>query len=206
LLEFEAMSPRLFSYFLLSLLLTGSAACVSKKDRLPLLKGIRTTQLKLSATRSNAPDFIVTVPEGFESEWIGEEKSIYDKFYIFNRNDTGAIQLGMAYFDITPAPRWLIPDSVEYTRSGGSIAGHDIEWREDVFDPTKQEGNTFASSNGKKLFRREMISKELIQGYNSTKGEGPLLVHAFIVGSDSLLVERLTASIETIVVTPRPNL
>jgi hypothetical protein len=51
-----------------------------------------------------------------------------------------------------------------------------------------------------------MVSKELIKGYNSVKGEGPLLVHAFVVGSDSLLVERLTASIETIIVKPRPNL
>jgi hypothetical protein len=204
--EFEVMSSRPFSWIIIWVLLVCVAGCVSKKDRSPLLKGIRTTQVTLSATRSNAPDFIVTVPEGFESEWVGEEKSDYDKFYIFNRNDTGDIQHGMAYIDIAPAPRWLIRDTADYSRSRGSIAGHDIEWREEVFDPSTEEGNAFASSTGKRLFRREMISKDLIEGYHSARGEGPLLVHAFIVGSDSLLVERLTASIESIVVKPRPNL
>jgi hypothetical protein len=179
---------------------------VTKKDRSPLLKGIKTAQVTLSATRSNAPDFIVTVPDGFETEWVGEEKSAYDKFYIFNRDDTGAVQHGMAIIDIAPSPRWLIRDTADYSRSGGSIAGHDIEWREEVVDPSTEEENAFASSTGKRLFRREMVSKELIEGYHSAKGEGPLLVHAFVVGSDSLLVERLTASIETIVVRPRPNL
>jgi hypothetical protein len=74
----------------------------------------------------------------------------------------------MAIIDIAPTPRWLIRDTSDYSRSGGSIGGHDIEWREEVVDPSTEEGNTFASSTGKRLFRREMVSKDLIKGFNST--------------------------------------
>jgi hypothetical protein len=181
---------------LVSVVLSSLSGCVSRKDRSSLLKGIATEQVTLQTVYTQFADLVLTVPEGFETERV-EEGVTYDKYYIFDRVDTGDTQHGMIVLDIKSSPNWIIKDTSEYTRSKGSIGkDEDVIWRE----------AKITTDVGKVVFQREMIQEDLLRSASSSVSDNPLFIHAFVVGSDSLLVERLTASVESIVVKPRGNL
>jgi hypothetical protein len=177
------------------LLLIIVAGCAKVKDRSVLLRGVETRQVRLELKHTKISDLSIRVPVGFMSEWT--EEAHYDKFFIYMPQDTGDVQKGMITLDITPNPPKLIPDTAKYARSIGRIGEHEVPWRE----------MTVVDDDGAKLYQREMVTKDIFTGlenYGSTSG---IVLHAFVVGSDSLLVERLTAVVETLALPPlKPNL
>lgn len=178
-----------------ALLMTGLlGACAPKKDRSALLKGIPTEKIRLEMEHTTAPDLEITVPKGFIANWAKEAR--YDKFYIYDPADTGVTQRGLLIVDLSPTPALSIPDSAKTDKSRGTIADESVTWREAVLkDETPH------------VHQREMVQKDLLGRYQSSDNAGPIILHAIIAGSDSTLVERLTASVESIKVLPaKPNL
>jgi hypothetical protein len=171
------------------------AACAKVKDRSVLLRGVAMHDVRLELKHTNITDLNIRVPAGFVSEWT--EEAHYDKFFLFEPKDTGDVQQGMVTLDITPDPAKLIPDTAKYQRSVGKMGEHEVQWRE----------RTIVNDDGSKLFQREMVTHDLFAGLEKYGKQQGLVLHAFVVGSDSNLVERLTAVVETISLPPsKPNL
>ena len=169
--------------------------CAKVKDRSGLLRGVATQDVRLELRHTKISDLTIRIPTGFVSEWT--EEAHFDKFFIYRPQDTGDVQKGMVTLDVTPNPPKMIPDTASYTRSIGHIAGHDAQWRE----------MTVVELDGAKLYQREMVTKDIFTGLENYSNLQGLVLHAFVVGSDSLLVERLTAVVETIALPPlKPNL
>jgi len=180
---------------LLALVVLLLPGCAKVKDRSALLRDIPTEQVRMEPRHTQVAGMTLRIPKGFVVEWTEEAR--YDKFYIYEPKDTGDVQQGMVTLDITPDPAKLIPDTAKYERSVGKMGEHEVQWRE----------RTVTEPPAAKLFQREMVTRELFKDaekYNRVEG---LVLHAFVVGTDSLLVERLTATVETISLVPmKPNL
>lgn len=189
------MVPGYFRSLLLVIpLVLISAGCVARKDRSGLLKGIPTTQVRLEPQHTDAPDLMITLPQGFQAEWVKEAR--YDKFYIYNLADTGATQRALLIVDLSPTPILSIDDTAKVEKSRGDVAGNKVIWTESVFhDDTVN------------VYQRETIQRDILKIYQGTDHSGPLVLHAIVAGRDRDLVEKLTASVETIQVLPgKPNL
>jgi hypothetical protein len=182
----------LLSAFLIIALFTG---CAKVKDRSILLRGVPTQPITMALAHTKVGDLTMRVPAGFVAEWTQEAR--YDKFFIYEPKDTGDVQKGMVTLDITPDPAKLIADTSKYERSIGKMGDHEIQWRE----------RTVVGDDGSKLYQREMVTRDLFSGLENYSKDKGVVLHAFVVGSDSLLVERLTATVETIAMPPlKPNL
>lgn len=190
--------PSFFHRVLLTLLVTvicvtSFEGCTRRKDRAELLRGIRLAELRLQPKHTDVNDMSMKAPDGFAVEWTAEAQE--DKFYIYDPRDTGSVQQAMIVIDITRAPSKLIPDTAAYERSLGQASGHDVQWRE----------RTIVDDEGTKVHQREMVTADLLA--DAAAGDARFLMHAFVVGSNETLVERLAASVETITVLPaKPNL
>ncbi|MEP7218663.1 MAG: hypothetical protein ABI876_07080 [Bacteroidota bacterium] len=180
--------------FLISILTIGG--CVPRKDRSGLLKGIKTAQVRLDPRHTELPPLEITLPDGFVASWTTEAK--YDQFYIFNPADTGDVQHAMLVVEVTPYPPRQIPDSARFEKSRGGIGDIDVDWRElTIIDEI----------DSAKLYQREMTTGEVFKKGGGTYADKGIAFHAFVVGSDPKLVEKLTAAVETVKVLPaRPNL
>jgi hypothetical protein len=179
---------------LLASMLALAAGCIGAKDRSELLKGIPTTRIRLAPQHTDAPDMLITLPKGFQADWVKEAR--YDKFYIYDISDTGATQRALLIIDVTPSPYLSIPDTTTVEKSRGSIDGQKVIWREAIYkDDTVQ------------VYQREMVQPDLLKIYQSADRLGPLQLHAIVAGHDRDLVEKLAGSVETIHLLPsRPNL
>ncbi len=169
--------------------------CGKSRDRSVALRGVRTHTATLDARHTGMGGISIRLPEEYAAEWTEESK--HDKFYIYRPNDTAAVQAGMLIIDITPAPLKSIPDTAVYEKVGGKIGEHAVEWRERVV----------VGDDNDTLYQREVASREPLAQrgrYNDTQA---LVLHAFVVGSNAMQVERLAAAVETIALLPmKPNL
>lgn len=180
---------------LLAIVLLLASGCAKVKDRSALLRDVPTEQVRMEPRHTQISGMTILIPKGFVVEWTEEAR--YDKFYIYEPKDTGDVQQGMVTIDITPDPAKLIPDTATYERSRGKMGEMEIQWRErSVIEPPAA-----------KLFQREMVTRDIFKDAEKYNRHEGLVLHAFVVGTDSLLVERLTATVETIALVPmKPNL
>ncbi|HVZ41395.1 MAG TPA: hypothetical protein VHI13_19095 [Candidatus Kapabacteria bacterium] len=181
---------------ILPVLIMGMATgCTPRKDRSAQLRGVRMEEIRLLNRHTGVNDITMMVPEGFASEWTRENR--FDKFFVYSPADTGQTQRGMLVIDVEPSPIHIIPDTAECERYRGRVADADVIWRE----------RTITGDAGERLYQRETMTAELFPQSRIRNVSEPVMFHAFVVGSDSILVNRLTAAVETIRFQPlKPNL
>lgn len=168
----------------------AAAGCAPRKDRAKLLQNVETVSVRMVNEHTGLPDFLIRVPPGFVVEWTKEAR--YEKYFIYNPQDTGDVQKGMAVIDVTPFPARQIPDSLKVSRSIGTMGGRDVKWTE----------YTVQEPGEPPLYQRETTSYDLLKDLVKYQEEKPA-IHVFVVGSDEALVEMLTASAETLSILPR---
>ncbi len=174
-----------FGHIALALVGLCIAGCMEYKDRSVLLEGVTTVEKDLTMKHTGIPDMKISLPEGYEVSW--EKMAEFDKFFIFNPDDSVGINPGMILLDVGPSPYRVIGDTAEFTESGGTIAGHDVVWKE----------RSIKEGRDNVLHHREMTSGTVLAEYKNDKGES-FKIRVFVVGSNPDLVELLTACSQTI--------
>lgn len=172
----------------ITLFVTALGGCATRRDHTALLAGIRTKQMTLEPLNTRAPLLTLRVPASFERDWT--KNSANDRFIIFDPDDSGDVQRGMLIVNVTSSVFNHIHDSLETDHSRSTIAGETVEWRERVF----------TNDDGIVLHQREALLKGAFDLYTDPKSQQALVLQVFVVGTDSILVERLMGSAETIVV------
>lgn len=177
---------------LATVLAVATAACQQRKDRSDRLEGVPTVERRLETRHTPVSDLVIVLPEAVSNvEW--EPKARFDNFFITDPSDFGEVQQGLMVVNVSPRPYMSIPDSIDTEDFTGTIAGHDVTWRE----------YTVVKPDGSQFFQREMVMRQLFEGYGT--GDAPLLLHVFVGGSSYELVERLTAAAETIRFVSEPD-
>jgi hypothetical protein len=176
-------SPQLLLAVLVSLVVCG---CVPRRDHTELLRGIATKQMKLEPKITRAPGLELRVPQNYHSDWTANAN--YDAFIILDPDDESDVQHGMLVVNITPAPVNHIADTLETRRVRSMLAGRTIEWRE----------RSYVDGDGVRVHQREAIREGLFRMFKDPKSGRELVMQIFVVGSDSVLVERLMGAAETI--------
>ncbi len=174
------LTYRAIPALLLLPLLAGG--CGSTSDRSRLLAGTETVEMTLQPTRTGVNGLKIRIPRGFDAEGTSEAK--YDMFYIFDRRDTGTVQKAMAVIQVHPAPLQILADSAVIRYSSARVDGRRSEWREGITE-----------NEGERVHQRELRRDGLFEPRN---GAPEPLLHAFVVGTDSALVELLMASVESL--------
>jgi hypothetical protein len=164
----------------------GLGACAARQDHTRLLQGIPTSELTLTPQHTRAPELTLRLPRGFTYDWTAEAD--YDAFIIYNPSDTGDYQRGMLVINVAPSPVRHIPDSIDAHHVRAAVLGKTIEWR----------GISEREVNGLEIHKREAIVRDLFPLYKHPKSGQDLVLQAFVVGTDSVLVGRLMGSAESI--------
>jgi hypothetical protein len=174
--------------------LLAVAGCTERRDRSNLLTSIPTEEITFSMKKTVTGDLAITVPKSYVYDYGGGDQR--DNFFFTDPADTSSVQRGMIYLSIGPTPVTFIPDSIEVMKTGGRIAGEDLEWREAI---DTVEG-------GVRLFQKEAIARTLLKSYPSPGTKEGYILQAMVVGSDEVLVERLMAAVESIHPVKKGNL
>jgi hypothetical protein len=170
-------------------------ACRSSKDRSALLDGVATVEHRLNTRIMPVPDLTIRVPEAMSDiEW--DRHARFDNFFITNPGDTGEVQQGMIVINVSPSTMSFIADTVDVDEFIGTIAGQDVVWRE----------YTVVGPDGSQLYQRETVQQELFAPFKAHPDQPAVLLQAFIVGSNYDLVEKLTASVETLTLVNEPDI
>lgn len=172
----------------------GASGCREHRDRSGLLKAVPTTDIRFTAVKTGVGDFSITLPQPFVID--AEAGAQSDVFFFTDLSDTGEVQKGMIYLTIALKPLVFIPDTADVSITGGNIGGEDLDWKE----------SRDIAINGALLYQREAIAQKLLTMNPSPGTTGSFIMQAFVVGTDSVLVERLMAAVETIKSVPKANL
>jgi hypothetical protein len=164
-----------------------TTGCATRREHRELLKGIETKQIELDPRHTRAPKLTLTVPARYESDWTAQAS--YDTFILIDPGDDSDVQRGMLVIRVTPSPITQIPDSVKPRRVRSSLGEETIEWREFAF----------TDDQGVRVHQREATHDDIFKLFKDPKSGQSLRLSLFVVGSDSLLVEQLMGSAETIV-------
>lgn len=163
-----------------------AGGCVTRRDHAELLKGIPTKQIVLEPRNTKAPNLKLRVPVDFDADWTRD--AAYDSFIIVDPDDDGDVQRGILVLNVTAGPVQHIDDTLKTSYTRSTIAGETVEWRERAF--VDEEGNT--------IHQRETMRPGLFEHFKDPKSGRDLVLQVFVVGTDSLLVEQLMGSAETI--------
>lgn len=179
----------------LLLLMATVTGCAPASDRAKLLQGMKTMPCQASCLHTGAPDVSVSLPAGFVIEPMAE--ATYDMMYIYDPLDTGSVQKGLAVLNITPIPVITVGDVPGIRKVNGVLNGMKVTWNERAVFSQEQT----------RLYQKECIETKSLRGYYIQRAGQPLKLHVLVVGTDSMLVERLTACVETLKLTQQhPNL
>jgi hypothetical protein len=163
------------------------AGCSTRRDHTVLLKGIDTKDLLLEPKITRAPQLKLRVPVDFDADWTRDAS--YDSFILIDPDDDGDVQRAMLIINVTAAPVQHIDDTLKTGHTRSTLAGGTIEWHERSF--VDEERNT--------IYQREAVRSGLFENFKDPKSGRDLVLQVFVVGTDSVLVERLMGSAETIV-------
>jgi hypothetical protein len=145
--------------------------------------------MTLEPKNTRAPAIKLTVPEAFDVDWTPEAGP--DTFIIYDPGDADVgVQKGMLIVKVTSAPFMHIPDSLETRHVRSTIASGTVEWRE----------RSFKDETGATIHQREAIRAGVFELFRDPKTNEELVLQVFAVGTDSVLVEKLMGSAETITV------
>ncbi len=172
-----------------SCLLLAAGCSTSLKDRSVLLKGVQLTDVVLHCTRTDIADIALKVPVGFDVVELRETQN--DKFLIGRSSDTGIVT-GQIIITVAPGPTRVIGDTAKYEKSAAAMLGVNVGWREYTFI----EEGVELGSYGPPIYQREALSIDPLERFNKQRG-APLSMHVIVAGRDSLTVERLMASVQT---------
>lgn len=184
----RAHVPLIVLLIVAAVLFVVFGGCASRRDHTELLRDVETKEMVLDPRNTRGPELRLRVPSAFESDWTANVG--HDSFIIFDPDDDeSGVQRGMLVVNVTSAPISHIDDTLETRHVRSMIADGTVEWRE----------RSFEDDDGMTIHQRETTRAGLFDLYKDPKTGGELVLHIFVVGSDSVLVERLMGSAETIV-------